>query len=156
MSEIGLPGAPGTVETPQLAPIRSEIVVTDWSLQVLVAAVNHLDHNGPVFPVTLLSGGIRIAGWLVRQEAFFDGSAAVLKAEMASDEQGSRTIDHMFTQFSDQIVAMRARIAQSDPRSAIPQYVHLKDVRFFPGIPGSVQPWLRLRLESVDGFAFGH
>jgi hypothetical protein len=138
----------------------------DWFLQALVRFANEKFLN---YAVTLHVGGLTVTGTIVSGREYFEhwSKAATDTITWRNNPHGCESADDaraairdMFMSFGDKVYPER----DGDEETAVdifkdgPQYVHLKDARFFLGgafVPNNQPVLWRGRITEVDGWFLG-
>ncbi len=140
-----------TTEEQDLNPLP-QTSQNDWFLQTLV---NMANNSSLEFGITLQVSGMLVSGNLVNGKVYFEGFAADFASPFANDPETAESIKKSFSQFGE--VYTHEGDDQAD--RPLPQYVHLKDARFFntagKPIPGNKGVWWRGRICEVGGFSLG-
>lgn len=138
-----------TEHTPPQAP--PPLADTDWFLQMLVGMTNDAMFE---VGITLQVSGMLVSGSLVSGKAYFDGFAADFASIFAEPEIAS-SIRRDLSSYGDVYNAPD----EGQPDRPPPQYVHLKNARFFntagKPIPANRGVWWRGRIREVGGFTLG-
>jgi hypothetical protein len=134
----------------------------DWFLIVLVRSVNASPMTS--IGITLLVGGSLISGLLVGGNMFFDDIAERFGGELdarAKAEGGSEDEPGLETELREAAMTLYGRGSKPDDseEEAPIAYLHLRDAYIYhPGgtrLPDGQGTWLRVRIDSVDAWAFG-
>lgn len=119
----------------------------DWFLQSLVGIAN----DGIEFGVTLQVSGLLVSGVLTGGKAYFEGFAEDFASGL-NDSKDAESVRSSFAQHGE-------IYEKSDDAPPPPQYIHLKNARFFntagKPIPGNKGVWWRGRISEVAGFTLG-
>lgn len=128
-------------------------VETDWLLQSLVSTANEA---GLQIGITLQVSGMLVSGILISGKQYFEGFSNELSAFFIKNPEEANAIKASFSAF-DEIYDQRNEEA---PDRFDPQYIHLKDARYFNTagnpIPGNRGLWWRGRICEVGGFTLGN
>ena len=129
-------------------------VTTDWFLQTFVATVN--DHEGFI-GVTLQTGGFLVSGRLISGAVYFEEFAEEYAGH--GDGEADKAV---FRRYAKEFREGLARDAASPPEAGLtpPQFVHLRDARFYqssgqPVVGGETGVLWRGRITEVQGFFLG-
>lgn len=136
-------------EDDKTEPASLPQVPTDWFLQQLVSMVNSV-HGEFEIPITLSVGGILVSGQLSSGDKYFAGMSEIM-TPWFTDESARTSITEMFSNHMG--------IYKDEVTRGPPQYVHLRDARFFSatggGTPTNGGVWWRGRIQQVDGISIG-
>ena len=136
----------------------------DWFLQALVRIGNDGSLN---YPVTLHVGGVTVTGTIVGGREYFElWSKAASEPITWGDNEGPeaaearKAIKDMFRSFGDAVYPEKKDEDETpvDIFKTGPQYIHLKDARFFLGdtfVPNNQSVLWRGRITAVDGWFLG-
>jgi hypothetical protein len=120
----------------------------DWFLQFLISHVNETKFE---FGVTLQMGGLLVTGFLVAGDQYFEGFANQFTG-MISNADAAASYRNAFAE------AGKTYTEPAAENAAPPQYIHLRDARFFntkgePIVATGV--WWRGRTSQIDGYVLG-
>lgn len=138
-------------KTPDAIATQAQTASTnsDWFLQSLVSMVNGTSTE---MGITLQVGGLLVSGRLVSGDLYFSAFGETFAGALKDTEEAPK-VRAMFEKYGE------IYKATDDTRSGEPpQYIHLKDARFF-GINENPVPstgvWWRGRISEVEGFVLG-
>jgi hypothetical protein len=124
----------------------------DWFLQSLVGMANESTLE---IGITLQLSGMLVSGNLVSGRQYFDGFASDFARPFANDPETANPIKESFRAYGE----IYGQPKDGEPDRPAPQFVHLKDARFFNTagnpIPGNKGVWWRGRVCEVGGFSLG-
>ncbi len=133
------------------APVP-QVAQTDWFLQSLVAMANRSNLE---IGITLQVSGMLVSGSLVSGKKYFEGFAEDFSSPFAADPEAAESIKASYSSYGE----LYKKDADAEGVSLPPQYVHLKNARFFNTtgntIPGNKGMWWRGRIGAVGGFSLG-
>lgn len=134
------------------APIDlNRIDQRDWFLQSLINGVNGQDTE---LGITLNIGGFLVSGQLVSGHKYFEGFGADLGSAF-TDPEAKRVLQQSFERFG----GLYTSDPSNEPAIAPPNYLHLKNARFFntagKSIPENRGVWWRGRVSEISGFFLG-
>lgn len=125
---------------------------TDWFLQSLVSMANNSNLE---IAVILQVSGMLVSGSLVGGKQYFEGFASDFASPFASDSDAAESIKASFSSYGN----VYTKDTEGDEDQPAPQYIHLKNARFFNTagnpIPGNRGVWWRGRIGEVGGFCLG-
>ncbi|MEL7074909.1 MAG: gas vesicle accessory protein GvpU [Cyanobacteria bacterium J06629_2] len=121
---------------------------------VLSVLISSFAEYGIGIGVTLNVKGLIISGELISREKYFKG--IIQETERANgDSEMIKIVTDTFTTM-DKIIKDKLSEKEKKP---FPNYIHLKNARFFPGgncTPNNKGVLWRGRLSEVDGFSIGN
>lgn len=124
---------------------------TDWFLQLLVNMTNDSDFE---IGITLQVSGLLVSGKLISGKHYFDAAAADFASPFASTPDVAESIKSTISSYGD-IYSKESDNHKMSP----PQYLHLKDARFFntfgTPVPENKGVLWRGRICEVGGFVLG-
>ena len=124
----------------------------DWFLQSLVRMANE---SSLEIGITLQVSGMLVSGNLVSGKQYFEGFANDFASPFANDPETASAIKDSFGAYGE----IYGQPKEGEPDRPAPQFVHLKDARFFNTagnpIPGNRGVWWRGRICEVGGFSLG-
>jgi hypothetical protein len=125
---------------------------TDWFLQTLVRMINNFDME---IGMTLQVSGMLVSGSLVSGKKYFDGFATDFSSPFSESPETAASIRSSFASYGE----VYAKDEENGEDQPLPQYIHLKQARFFNTsgnpIPGNTGVWWRGRIGEVGGFSLG-
>ncbi len=129
-----------------------QVAHIDWFLQSLVAMANKSNLE---IGITLQVSGMLVSGSMVSGEKYFEGFAEDFSSPFTADPEAAASIKTSFSSYGE----LYKRDSESNGLIHPPQYVHLKNARFFNTtgntIPGNRGMWWRGRISEVGGFSLG-
>lgn len=131
---------------------EQQAVQTDWFLQTLVRMVNNSDLE---IGITLQVSGMLVSGILVSGKKYFDGFAKDFSSPFSENPELAESVRSNFAAYGE----IYSQGEENDGEVPPPQYIHLKQARFFSTsgnpIPGNKGVWWRGRIGEVGGFSIG-
>ncbi|MBD0269417.1 MAG: hypothetical protein ICV77_14135 [Cyanobacteria bacterium Co-bin8] len=105
--------------------------------------------------ITLCVHGMIISGFLISEDAYFQGLAERISEIKEAPDETKQTLTEFVSQLHE---GLKAQTGNTE-NQLLPEYIHLREAKMYPsqgkGMPSYGEALWRGRISSVDGFSLG-